>query len=57
MPGFPMSFLHLPPRDSIFLSETTDMSIDARLETDNYAETKNGITAFHYNAAGKGDTA
>ena len=34
------------------------MSIDARLETDNYAETKKwGYCTFHYNAAGKGDTA
>ncbi len=32
------------------------MSIDARLETDNYAETKKGdYCTFHYDAAGKGD--
>lgn len=45
-----MSFLHLPPEMSILLirknKEATEMSIDARLETDNYAETKKwGLTA------------
>lgn len=49
MPGFPMSFLHLPPEMSILLIRKirkSQISIDARLETDNYAETKKwGLTA------------
>lgn len=44
--GISYEFLTPATRDEYIAyqknTETTDMSIDARLETDNYAETKNG---------------
>lgn len=60
--GISYEFLTPATRDEYIAyqknKETTDMSIDARLETDNYAETKNGdYCTFHYDAVGKGDTA
>ena len=61
--GISYAFLTPATRDEYIAyqknKEAADMSIDARLETDNYAETKKmgAYCTFHYNAAGKGDTA
>lgn len=60
--GISYEFLTPATRDEYIAyqknKEVTNISIDARLETDNYAETKNGAyCTFHYNATGKGDTA
>ena len=61
--GISYEFLTPATRDEYIAyqknKETTDISIDARLETDNYAETKKwgDYGTFHYDADGKGDTA
>ena len=60
--GISYEFLTPATRDEYIAyqknKEATEMSIDARLETDNYAETKKwAYCTFHYNAAGKGDKA